>query len=76
MPTNLVLDERLVDEAKRLGRHRSRKDAVHAALREYVAQRRQAPKGAGASRLAGRLPLPERAVDPWCRGIRERNWRS
>lgn len=41
MPTNLALDDRLVAEAKRLGRHSSKRAAVNEALAEYVARRRQ-----------------------------------
>jgi Arc/MetJ family transcription regulator len=41
MPTNLALDDALVEEAKRLGGHRSKKDAVNEALAEYVARRKQ-----------------------------------
>ncbi len=41
MPTNLALDDALIDEAKRVGNHRSKKDAVNSALREYVERRRQ-----------------------------------
>ena len=36
MATQLVLDERLVDQAVRAGKHRSRKAAVTTALREYI----------------------------------------
>ncbi len=41
MPTIVDLDDALVDEAKRLGKHRSEREAVHAALAEYVARRRR-----------------------------------
>ena len=40
--TNLLLDDDLVDEAKRLGRHRTRQEAVTAALKEYVRRSKQA----------------------------------
>lgn len=36
MATNLDLNDRLIGEAKRLGRHRTKREAVNAALREYV----------------------------------------
>lgn len=36
MPTNLDLDDKLINKAVRAGRHRTKKDAVNAALREYV----------------------------------------
>lgn len=41
MPTNLALDDRLINEAVRLGRHRTKKDAVNAALDEYIRRRKQ-----------------------------------
>lgn len=36
MPTNLALDDRLIDEAKRLGAHKTKRDAVNAALDAYI----------------------------------------
>jgi len=39
--TNLLLDDRLVEAAKRVGRHRTKRDAVNEALREYVSRRKQ-----------------------------------
>jgi len=39
MATNLALDDKLVAEAKRLGRHRTKREAVNHALAEYVARR-------------------------------------
>ena len=41
MPTNLALDDALVEEAKRLGGHRSKRAAVNFALAEYVARRKR-----------------------------------
>ena len=41
MATNLALDDRLIEEARRTGRHKTKKDAVTAALQEYVRRRRQ-----------------------------------
>lgn len=41
MPTNLALDDNLVDEAKRLGDHRTKREAVNEALAEYVARRKR-----------------------------------
>jgi len=41
MPTNLALDDRLIDQAKKLGRHRTKKEAVNAALEEYIRRRKQ-----------------------------------
>jgi hypothetical protein len=42
MPTNLAIDDRLIEQAKKLGRHRTKKDTVNAALDEYIRRRRQA----------------------------------
>ena len=41
MATNLALDDRLIEEARRAGRHKSKKEAVTAALEEYVQKRQQ-----------------------------------
>ena len=41
MPTNLAIDDRLIEEAQKLGRHRTKKDAVTAALDEYIQRRKQ-----------------------------------
>ncbi|MGC2526822.1 MAG: type II toxin-antitoxin system VapB family antitoxin [Candidatus Acidiferrum sp.] len=41
MPTNLALDDRLIEEAKKLGHHRTKKEAVTAALDEYIRRRKQ-----------------------------------
>ena len=41
MPTNLAIDDHLLDEALRLGGHRTKKDTVTEALQEYVLRRRQ-----------------------------------
>jgi Arc/MetJ family transcription regulator len=41
MPTNLALDDRLIEEARKLGRHRTKKETVTAALDEYIERRRQ-----------------------------------
>ncbi len=41
MATNLAIDDRLIGEAQKLGRHRTKKEAVNAALDEYVRRRRQ-----------------------------------
>jgi len=41
MPTNLAIDDRLIEEAQKLGRHRTKKDAVTAALDEYIRRRKQ-----------------------------------
>ena len=41
MATNLDLDDRLIEEARSLGQHKTKKDAVTAALDEYVRRRKQ-----------------------------------
>ncbi|MGC0771725.1 MAG: type II toxin-antitoxin system VapB family antitoxin [Candidatus Acidiferrum sp.] len=41
MPTNLALDDRLIEEARKLGHHRTKKETVNAALDEYVKRRKQ-----------------------------------
>ncbi len=41
MPRDIALDEKLIDEARRIGRHRTRRGAVTAALKEYIKYRRQ-----------------------------------
>jgi len=41
MPTNLALDDALVAQAKRLGRHKSKREAVDQALTEYVSRLKQ-----------------------------------
>jgi len=41
MATNLDIDQKLLAQAKRVGKHRSKKDAVNAALAEYVQRRNQ-----------------------------------
>ena len=41
MPTNLALDDALIEKARRTGGHKTKKEAVTAALKEYVQRRRQ-----------------------------------
>jgi Arc/MetJ family transcription regulator len=41
MATNLNLDDDLIEKAVALGGHKSKKDAVNQALREYVSQLRR-----------------------------------
>ena len=41
MPTNLALDDKLIAEAVKAGKHKTRKEAVTAALKEYVSSRKQ-----------------------------------
>ena len=41
MATNLALDDQLIEDARVLGRHRTKKAAVTEALKEYVERHRQ-----------------------------------
>jgi len=41
MATNLALDDKLIAEAQRAGKHRTKREAVTAALAEYVKRRKQ-----------------------------------
>ena len=41
MATNLAIDDRLIDEARRIGKHKTKKEAVTAALDEYIRHRKQ-----------------------------------
>lgn len=41
MPTNLAIDDELLTEAQKVGGHRTKKDTVNEALREYIQRRRQ-----------------------------------
>ncbi len=42
MPTNLALDDHLLEEAQRIGGHRTKKATVTEALEEYIQRRKQA----------------------------------
>jgi Uncharacterized protein conserved in bacteria (DUF2191). len=41
MATNLALDDDLIEEARRTGRHKTKREAVTAALAEYVRRHKQ-----------------------------------
>ncbi len=41
MATNLALDDQLIEQARVLGKHRTKKAAVTEALQEYVERHRQ-----------------------------------
>ncbi len=41
MPTNLALDDDLIDRVKHIGGHKTKKEAVTAALQEYLQRREQ-----------------------------------
>jgi Arc/MetJ family transcription regulator len=55
MATNLALDDRLIEAARRAGKHRTKKEAVTSALQEYVQRRRQLE----ILDLAGQIPMEE-----------------
>jgi Arc/MetJ family transcription regulator len=42
MATNLALDDDLISQAQKVGHHKTKKDAVTAALKEYIAHKKQA----------------------------------
>jgi Arc/MetJ family transcription regulator len=42
MPTNLLIDDRLLGEALAIGGHKTKRETVNEALREYIQRRRQA----------------------------------
>ena len=39
MPRSLAIDDALLERAKMLGHHRSKRETINAALREYVRQK-------------------------------------
>ena len=41
MATNLAIDDGLIEEARRVGKHKTKKEAVTAALDEYIRWRKQ-----------------------------------
>jgi Arc/MetJ family transcription regulator len=41
MATNLALDDKLIIQAQKAGHHKTKKEAVTTALKEYVAHRKQ-----------------------------------
>jgi Arc/MetJ family transcription regulator len=41
MATNLAIDDRLIEEARKTGKHKTKKEAVTKALEEYIQRRRQ-----------------------------------
>jgi Arc/MetJ family transcription regulator len=41
MATNLALDDKLIEEARRTGGHKTKREAVTAALDEYIRHRKQ-----------------------------------
>jgi hypothetical protein len=51
MATNLALDDQLIEQARVMGGHKTKKDAVNAALAEYVQRRKQL----GITKLFGQI---------------------
>lgn len=41
MPTNLAIDDRLLDKARKLGGHRTKRATVEDALSEYIERRQR-----------------------------------
>ena len=41
MATNLALDDKLIEQAVSLGNHKTKREAVTAALEEYIRQRKR-----------------------------------
>jgi len=41
LPTNLAIDDRLLAEAQKAGGHKTKRETVNAALKEYVQRRKQ-----------------------------------
>ena len=41
MPTNLAIDDALLDEALRVGRRKTKRETVNDALREFIQRRRR-----------------------------------
>ena len=41
MATNLAIDDKLINEARRIGKHKTKREAVTAALDEYIRWRKQ-----------------------------------
>jgi Arc/MetJ family transcription regulator len=42
MPTNLAIDDELIENAKKIGKHKTKKAVVTEALVEYIQRREQA----------------------------------
>ena len=55
MATNLDLDDQLIREAQKAGKHKTKKEAVTAALKQYIGQRKQLT----ALNLAGKMDFDE-----------------
>ena len=42
MATNLAIDDKLILQALKVGHHKTKKEAVNTALREYISHKKQA----------------------------------
>ncbi len=60
MATNLALDDQLIEDARRAGSHKSKKEAVTVALEEYVRKRQQMR----ILEAFGSFPVDSNSVDP------------
>ena len=56
MPTNLAIDDRLLDQARTVGGFRTKRETVNEALREFI-QRRQRLE---LTKLAGRVEYDQK----------------
>jgi Arc/MetJ family transcription regulator len=41
MPTNLAIDDKLIEDARRIGKHKTKKAVVTEALEEYIQRHKQ-----------------------------------
>jgi Arc/MetJ family transcription regulator len=41
MATNLAIDDKLISRAQKVGHHKTKKEAVTTALKEYIARKKQ-----------------------------------
>jgi Arc/MetJ family transcription regulator len=41
MPSNLAIDDTLLEEAQHIGGHRTKRETVNCALKEYIQRRKQ-----------------------------------
>jgi hypothetical protein len=41
MPTNLAIDDQLIEDAREIGKHKTKKAVVTEALKEYIEKREQ-----------------------------------
>jgi len=51
MPTNLAIDDQLLDQARSLGGYRTKRETVNEALREFIQQRQRR----ALAKLAGKI---------------------